>query len=139
MRAMKHSRSLVSLATGLILLAVAWSADPRQQDRPVAFFLVGDTHLLGNTQNRDKLDERSAALSERLINMLNELPGSDVPQDAGGGTVLAPYGVIHAGDCIDTGDQSDLKMQETEWDAFVKAFGLTGRDGGVPHEKWTRD
>src|SRR6202012_4753456 len=42
---------------------------------------------------------------------------------------LSPRGVIHAGDCIDTGDQANAKAQRTEWSAYVGAFGLTGNDG----------
>ena len=44
---------MVGLATALILFAVVLSADPQQQETPVAFFLVADTHLLASKQDRD--------------------------------------------------------------------------------------
>jgi predicted phosphodiesterase len=96
---------------------------------PVSFFLVGDTHFLANKEDPARLDERSAAVTARLVDVLNALPGTEIPAFAGGGTVLAPRGVIHAGDCIDTGDKADVAMQRTEWSAFADAFGLTGEDG----------
>ena len=102
---------------------------PKAAADPVAFFLVGDTHFLANKEDTAKLDERSAAVTGRLVDFLNKLPGTDIPQGAGGGMVLAPRGVIHAGDCIDTGDKSNVKMQETEWAAFADTYGLTGKDG----------
>jgi Calcineurin-like phosphoesterase len=102
-------------------------ADPKSD--PVAFFLVGDTHFLANERDTAKLDERSAIVTSRLIDLLNTLPGTEIPTTAGGGRVLSPRGVIHAGDCIDTGDKSHVKMQETEWAAFEDAFGLAGQDG----------
>src|SRR5215203_5233415 len=112
---------LAASATALILFAVVLTAAPKSQDgakstdEPVAFFLVGDTHLLANKKDPTKLDDRSAALSAGLVDVLNKLPGADIPKSAGGGKVLAGRGVIHAGDVIDTGDQANVKMQETEW------------------------
>ena len=103
--------------------------EPKPKAEPVAFFLVGDTHFLANKEDTTKLDERSATVTSRLVDLLNRLPGTEIPKTAGGGTVLAPRGVIHAGDCIDTGDKANVKMQETEWAAFSDAYGLTGKDG----------
>lgn len=120
---------LAASAATLALPAVARPADPKPADDPVAFFLVGDTHFLANKDDTAKLDERSAAVTGRLVDLLNKLPGQDIPKEAGGGKVLAPRGVIHAGDCIDTGDKANTKMQETEWAAFAEAYGLTGKDG----------
>src|SRR5436190_1132851 len=42
---------------------------------------------------------------------------------------LATGLVLLAVDCIDTGDQANLKAQQTEWTAFSDLFGLTGKDG----------
>ena len=42
---------------------------------------------------------------------------------------MLPRGVIHAGDCIETGDPANVKMQQTEWNSFAREFGLTGKDG----------
>ena len=120
---------VASAAAGASLPAWLRAEEPKPKDEPVAFFLVGDTHFLANKEDTAKLDERSATVTGRLIDLLNNLPGTKVPEAAGGGTVLAPRGVIHAGDCIDTGDKANVKMQETEWAAFADAYGLTGKDG----------
>ena len=135
MKNTKQRRSyLAVLATGLILLAVVWAAgpkanEPQPKDATVAFFLVGDTHLLADKKDPTKLDERSAALSSGLIDTLNKLPGTEIPKEAGGETVLPARGVVHAGDCIDTGERTKLKHRQTEWAAFTREFGLTGKDG----------
>jgi predicted phosphodiesterase len=124
---------LAASATVFILLALVLTAAPKSQDNKpneaIAFFLVGDTHLLANKKDSTKLDERSAALSTGLVDALNNLPGAEIPKSAGGGKVLEVRGVIHAGDVIDTGDQANVKAQETEWAAFVRDYGLTGKDG----------
>lgn len=120
---------LAALAVGLVVLAAAWAADPSAKDETVAFFLVGDTHILANRKAPEALDDRSALAAGRLVDVLNKLPGTEIPASAGGGNVLPPRGMIHAGDCIDTGDQANVKMQETEWAGFASAFGLTGKDG----------
>ena len=91
--------------------------------------LVGDTHYLANKEKASRLDERSSAVTGRLVDVLNRLPGTAIPAGAGGGTVLPPRGLIHAGDCIDSGDKPHTTMQETEWAAFADGFGLTGKDG----------
>ena len=120
-----HRRQFVATAAGGAALPAWLRADePKPKDEPVAFFLVGDTHFLANKEDTAKLDERSASVTSRLVDLLNKLPGTKVPEAAGGGTVLAPRGVIHAGDCIDTGDKANVKMQETEWAAFADAYGL---------------
>jgi predicted phosphodiesterase len=122
-------RQIMAAATATISLP-SWirGAEPSAHDR-VAFFLVGDTHFLANSEDTARLDDRSAVVTSRLIDVLNRLPGQAIPAAAGGGTVLAPKGVIHAGDCIDTGDKANQKMQATEWAAFADAYGLTGKDG----------
>jgi predicted phosphodiesterase len=123
-------RQFVATAvTGAALPVWLRADEPKPKDEPVAFFLVGDTHFLADKEDTAKLDERSKLVTGRLIDLLNKLPGTDIPRAAGGGTVLAPRGVIHAGDCIDTGDKANVKMQETEWAVFADAYGLTGKDG----------
>ena len=122
-------RQFVATTAGLTIPAYLRGDPPKPKVDPVSFFLVGDTHFLANKEDTAKLDERSAIVTGRLIDLLNKLPGTEVPKAAGGGTVLAPRGVIHAGDCIDTGDKANVKMQETEWAAFADACGLTGKDG----------
>jgi predicted phosphodiesterase len=127
--ALNRRQFLAASAAGVGLPAIAGAADPKPKDGPVAFFLVGDTHYLANQETTAKLDARSEGVTGRLIDVLNRLPGTPIPREAGGGMVLAAHGVIHAGDCIDTGDKANVKMQETEWAAFTDGFGLTGKDG----------
>src|SRR4051812_31468507 len=91
---------LAMIATALILLAAVWTGqsnqDAKTKNDTIAFFLIGDTHLLANKKEPSKLDERSASLAKGLVNALNKLPGTNIPRIAGGGTVLPPLGVIHA-------------------------------------------
>jgi len=113
----------------------AWlhAADKTAEDKQdVAFFLVGDTHYLADKEKPEKLDVRSAETTSRLIEQLNRLPGTAIPEAAGGGTVSSPRGLIHAGDLIDSGDKNGPafpKMHDTEWGSFTADFGLTGKDG----------
>jgi predicted phosphodiesterase len=116
-------------ASAVMLPALGRATVSTPQENVVAFFLVGDTHFRADKEATAKLDKRSAAVNSRLIDVLNRLPGTDIPKAAGSGTVLAPRGVIHAGDCIDTGDKANVPMQQTEWAAFTEGFGLTGKDG----------
>lgn len=120
---------IATAATAAALPALRGAETPRPPEEPVSFFLVGDTHFLADRENPARLDSRSAAVTSRLVDLLNKLPGTAIPQAAGGGTVRAPRGVLHAGDCIDTGDKAHVKMQETEWAAFADTYGLTGKDG----------
>jgi predicted phosphodiesterase len=123
------SLTTASLATALATPPLRGADD---QSSPVAFFLVGDTHYLAEKEQPTKLDERSAAVCSRLVETLNALPGTAIPEKAGGGAVRAPRGVIHAGDLIDSGDKNGRvyeRMQQAEWDAFAADYGLTGQDG----------
>lgn len=124
-----HRRDFVAAATGVAATAGIRASQSKPPEDAVAFFLVGDTHFLADKENTARLDGRSAAITARLIEWLNKLPGTDLPAAAGGGKVLAPRGVIHAGDCIDTGDKGNIAMQATEWAAFADAYGLKGGDG----------
>lgn len=124
-----HRRDfLAATAAGLVLPQFATAADKADRE-PIAFLHVGDTHFLADKAAPQRLDPRSAAITGRFVEMLNALPGSAIPAEAGGGTVRTPHGVIHSGDCIDSGDKPQKTMQDTEWSAFADAFGLTGRDG----------
>lgn len=120
------------LSRRAFLAATAAAATPaaaQEPDAPVAFFVVGDTHFLADKDDPKQLDPRSAAVNGRLVDTLNRLPGTAIPANAGGGTVRASRGLLHAGDVIDTGDKPNVPMQETEWAAFRGEFGLTGSDG----------
>jgi predicted phosphodiesterase len=97
-----------------------------------AFFLVGDTHYLANEHQTDELDHRSRQVTSALINTLSRLPGTVIPDAAGGGMVATPNGVIHAGDIIDSGDKNGAvhkQMQETEWKAYCEDFSIHGIAG----------
>jgi predicted phosphodiesterase len=100
---------------------------------PVSFFLVGDTHYFASKDKPAALDEMSRATTSRLIDWLNKLPGTAIPETAGGGKLPAPRGLIHAGDLIDSGDKGAAptarQQQETELTAFTADFGLNGSEG----------
>lgn len=124
-------RELLTTASGLGLAAVTATSHAGTTP-PVSFFLVGDTHYLANRERPQELDSTSRVVTSRLVDWLNRLPGLAIPEEAGGGTVNRPRGVIHAGDLIDSGDKAGAlyqAMQQTEWRAFEEDYGLTGRDG----------
>ncbi|MEX2216484.1 MAG: metallophosphoesterase [Phycisphaeraceae bacterium] len=128
-------RALIKSGIGLAAataFTTASFANDEAKDKSIAYFLVGDTHYLADKMNPAKMDETSSLVCGRLINTLNRLPGSELPETLGGGKVAQPRGVIHAGDLIDTGDKNGgphPAMQQTEWDAFQSGFGLNGGDG----------
>lgn len=97
-----------------------------------SFFLVSDTHYLANKDHPSEMDARSAEICGRLVDTLNHLPGTPLPESVGGGTVIAPLGVIHGGDLIDSGDKTGKvseEMKRTEFSAYEKDYGLSGSDG----------
>lgn len=109
---------------------------PADSEADVSFFLVSDTHFLANKDQPTKLDEKSIMTCRGLVDTLNKLPGTTIPGESGGGTVLSPRGVIHGGDMIDTGDKLGgpyATMIETEWSAFVDEYGLSGTDGRLKY------
>lgn len=121
-------------ASGLAVASAAPALAARrpQADDTIAFFVVGDTHFFAEAAAPHRLQERSAAVTGALVDCLNKLPGTEIAEQAGGGVVRTPFGVIHAGDVIDTGDkQGKLQdaMQRTETAAFERTMGLTGEDG----------
>lgn len=117
------------LAAGSSLLLAGAARSAQRDEQPVAFFLIGDTHVLAREDDPSQIDERSRTVVTRLIERLNALPGTAIPDLAGGGVVLSPRGVLHAGDCIDTGDKPKVAMQQTEWAGYAELFGTTGSDG----------
>lgn len=123
-------RQFLTTGSGLLFssAAAAISPPPANSDR-TAFFLIGDTHVLAREDDTTKLDARSELILGRLVQTLNRLPGTTIPETSGGGSVLPPRGVLHAGDCIDTGDKPKVNMQQTEWSAYADLFGTTGSDG----------
>lgn len=112
---------------------VGQPATPTGEDT-IAFFVIGDTHFLASADVPTRLDDRSALVTSRLVARLNGLVGTDIPAQAGAGVVRKPFGVIHAGDIIDTGDKTgtvQAQMQRTETAAFERVLGLTGDDGDL--------
>lgn len=129
------SGALVGAAAGLAG-RVATAAAPASGDDVVSFFVISDTHFLAVKDDPERLEESSTEHTGRLIETLNMLPGAEIPERSGGGTVRMPSCVLHAGDVIDTGDKTGKGqevMQRTEMAAFEKAMGLTGRDGALDY------
>lgn len=123
-------RGLLALAAALVMAGAATiGLVAGGEGDVVAFFVVGDTHYKAEKGSPDTLDVRMAAMAPALIDTLNRLPGEAIPERAGGGRVKTPRGLIHAGDCIDSGDTSNLPATKTEWAGFTRDFGLTGQDG----------
>lgn len=126
------SSLLASSSLASSSLAFSRDFEPKPQKPSAAWFLIGDTHYLANAENTAKMDDASQATNQNLIDQLNRLPGSLIPESAGGGFVAKTNGVIHAGDLIDSGDKDSpnhQKMQRTEWSNYVADYGLTGQDG----------
>ena len=99
----------------------------------LSFFVIGDTHYFANAAKPGELDPLSAETNASLVATLNRLRGTDIPDRARKGNVGQPRGIIHVGDLIDSGDQTDavhLEMQQTEVRAWLDAYGLNG-EGGV--------
>jgi hypothetical protein len=97
-----------------------------------AFLVITDTHFFANPEKSGQLDPRSDEITRQLVVTLNRLPGSALPAAVGGGTALAPKGVLVLGDLINDGDKSGPSLpqiQATEWQAFTARMGLTGADG----------
>ena len=110
---------------GAALTAPVLGAAPDDVE-PLSFLFLGDTHYQANRAQPKELTGPSRLLTNRLIDWLNRLPGSAIPENAGGGKVGTPRGLIHAGDLIDSGDRTapnDRLMQETELATYNADFG----------------
>lgn len=131
-------RSAAALAgaavTGPGFLSAA-ADPPTPAASATSFFLVGDTHYCADEVERSAMKAVSLDVNGRLIGWLNRLPGTERPAEAGGGVVVEPHGVVHAGDLVDNGDKGPGKfaLAETEMAAFVRDWGLNGGDGAL---KW---
>ena len=100
------------------------------------FFVIGDTHYFANAEKPGELDPLSAATNAGLVETLNRLRGTDIPETARKGNVGEPRGIIHVGDIIDSGDKSDdahKAMQQTEVRAWLDAYGLNGEGGALKY------
>ena len=102
----------------------------------LSFFVIGDTHYLANAEKPGELEPLSAATNAGLIEALNRLRGTAIPETARAGNVGEPRGIIHVGDLIDSGDNNDeahKAMQQTEVRAWLDAYGLNGEGGALKY------
>jgi predicted phosphodiesterase len=129
--------SVASAGLASAACARGFSQDARDQKdvadgEVLSFIVAGDTHYLADKDSPERMDAKSLEICGRLVDTFNRLPGTAIPEEAGGGQVRALRGLIHVGDIIDTGDKRGGvtdKMQATEWSAFVDDYGLSGSDG----------
>ncbi len=131
-----RSAAVGSLAAAGLRRCGAGGLQPFEGRRVATFFVAGDTHFLADKAAPENMDARSAEICGRLVETLNTLPGTTIPDVLGGGVVPAPAALIHTGDIIDTGDKTGEiheRMQKTEWSAFVAEYGLNGRDGRLKY------
>ncbi len=102
---------------------------------PLSFLIVTDTHYDARVGDKtDELVQWIDVVNKRLLDRLNELPGKALPNNIGGTEVTEPRAVIHLGDMIDSGDKTGAiweARQHTEWDEFVRDYGMTGTDGHI--------
>jgi len=85
---------------------------PPDETEQFTCFVLSDSHY--GTGSRDT--------TQKLIEQINGITGTALPDGAGGGTIENPTGVIHPGDMTDHGSDS-------EWDAVMADFGTDGTDG----------
>jgi len=118
-------------------LAMPWPdarlfADQASAADGLSFFIISDTHMLADATAPVRIDTERFALNERLIDVVNTLPGTKLPAALGGGIVASPRAVLHLGDMADSGDKLGAdheRMVETEWNAHTALYGLSGTDG----------
>jgi len=102
----------------------------------LSFFIISDTHMLAESATPGTIAAPRLALNERLVDVLNTLPGQQLPAGLGGGTIARPRGVLHLGDIADSGDKLGAdheRMTETEWSAHTRLYGLTGTEGRLQY------
>ena len=90
----RHFLGTTAAATASLLAPRSRGAEPYS----LSFFVIGNTHYLANAEKRDELDPLSAATNAGLIETLNRLRGTAIPEDARAGNVGEPRGIIHVGD-----------------------------------------
>ncbi len=94
---------------------------PRQNH--VTFLAATDTHF--------NLSEIIRESNLATIDMMNAIPGKELPEAVGGGIVRTPRGVTVAGDLVDHG--SNPVTGPPSWDEFVEFYGLDGTDGKIAY------
>lgn len=113
---------LVSLAASLAWSLACGAVAVRAAD-DLTFFVVSDTHY--------GLSKRGEETIPKLVDLMNELPGTAYPEKLGG-TVGTPKGVIHIGDITTDGKAVNLEK-------WIKDYGLDGKDGRLKYpvyETW---
>lgn len=127
--------ALAFLFTGLFLAASI--TRPVEDGDRHAFFVIGDPQYLAEKSDAPRaLDPYSEQANSRFLELLVSLPGTELPEPVGGGRISESIlGVVVTGDLIDSADKrgGDYPvMQRFEWSRFVRDYGLTGEDGGLP-------
>jgi hypothetical protein len=123
--------SLSTSAASLVPNVLGRSHAQELNEKTISFYIVGDTHYCADSSDITKMSENSASFNASLVTQLNELAGTALPTEIGGGCVEEPNGIIHVGDIIDNGDKgpSKYKMAETETAGFLADWGLNGKEG----------
>ncbi len=92
----------------------------RVEDAPVpndvTFFVGSDGHYGVGASDE---------LNQQVIDMMNSLAGTPLPDDVGAGVVRTPRGVVLCGDLLDNG--ADPRTAPQVWKRFVADFGLVGK------------
>ena len=112
----------------LLALVLAGCAGPAPVKVPVVsgsdftFFVAADAHY------GQSMWDNNEASNKANIDVMNALPGTAYPVEAGPGAVAAPVGVLVVGDLTDTGEYLNWNGY---WllhrhDGFRKDFGVGG-------------
>jgi len=109
---------------------------PEQPPRTIAFMVCGDPQYLAeHSPAPTRLDPLSEEANSRFVEIMNTLPGSELPESMDGGTVNRDLrGLLVVGDLIDSLDKNGgdyPAMQQFEWKRFLTDYGLDGTDGRI--------
>ncbi len=120
------------------LICLLTATTPGWAQKRYAFFVSGDPQYLAEkSPNPQKLDPLSEEANRRFIRIAQTLPGTNLPEHMGGGTVSKQIlGIIVTGDLIDSLDKTGgpyPAMQRHEWHRFKSDYGLVGGDGKLPY------
>lgn len=96
-------------AGGLAACGGTLRAAPEEQQEKLTFFVVADPQI--------HLDKWGTAGTEKMIEVINGLPGKDFPL---GGKVAEPRAVIVAGDLVDVADDP------RHWECYKRFFDPNG-------------
>ena len=129
---MKQRLNLLTVAITPLLLVGSIEAEDR-----VAFLVGGDPQYLAEkSASPTRLDPFSEQAAVRMVQLLKQFPGRDIPQQFGGGNVSSEIrGLIVTGDLIDSADKNGgpyPAMQRFEWERFISDFGVGPDDGRIP-------